>query len=69
MQECKGNSTPVEVGLNVDEKDEILTNIPYRELVGSLMYLATISRLDIEYATGFLSSYMHCPTATLWKAG
>ncbi|CAH0730530.1 unnamed protein product, partial [Brenthis ino] len=69
MQDCKGISTPMEVGLNVDEKEEILTNIPYRELVRSLMYLATISRPDIAYATGFLSRYMHCPTATLWKAG
>lgn len=59
----------MEVGLNFDEKEEILTNIPYRELVGSLMYLATISRPDIVNATGFLSRYMHCPTSTLWSAG
>lgn len=59
----------MEVGLNFDEKEEILTNIPYRELVGSLLYLATISRPDIVNATGFLSRYMHCPTSTLWSAG
>lgn len=59
----------MEVGLNFDEKEEILTNIPYRELVGSLMYLATTSRPDIANATGFLSRYMHCPTSTLWSAG
>lgn len=59
----------MEVGLNFDKKEEILTNIPYRELVGSLMYLAIISRPDIANATGFLSRYMHCPTSTLWSAG
>lgn len=68
MQDCKGISTPMEVGLNIT-KEEILLNIPYRELIGSLMYLATTSRPDIAYATAFLSRYMHCPTSTLWSAG
>lgn len=69
MQDCKGVCTPMETGLHIDPDEEILTNIPYKELVGSLMYLATISRPDISYSTGFLSRYMNRPTPTLWKAG
>lgn len=61
MQNCKGISTPMEVDLIIDEKENILHNIPYGELVGSLMYLATISRPDIAYTTGVLSRYIHCP--------
>lgn len=68
MEDCKGSNTPMEVGLKINQDEETLTNVPYRELIGSLMYLATISRPDIAYSTGFLSRYMNYPTPTLWKA-
>lgn len=68
MQDCKGSNTPMENVLKINENEEILTDNPYRQLTGSLMYLATISRPDIAYATGFLSRYMNRPTPTLWKA-
>ena len=33
---------------------------PYREIVGSLMYLMVSTRPDIAHAVGILSKYMNC---------
>lgn len=43
-----------------------LTAHPYRELIGSLMYLSTTCRPDITYATSYLSRFMDCATEQHW---
>lgn len=68
MQNCKGNQTPMEVNFQPDLKEQIV-NVPYRELIGSLLYISMISRPDIVYATSFLSKYLDKPTQSLWNAG
>lgn len=40
-----------------EEKEEI-QHVPYRELVGALLYLYNTTWPDISYAVGLLSSYM-----------
>ncbi|KAJ0580022.1 putative RNA-directed DNA polymerase [Helianthus annuus] len=40
---------------------------PYRQLVGSLQYLA-FTRPDVSFAVNKLSQYMHCPTQLHWQA-
>ena len=43
------------------KNDNILSNIPYKEAVGSLMFLAIISRPDISFSVGVLSMYADKP--------
>ena len=42
--------------------------VPYREAVGSLMYLAIATRPDISYAVGVLSRFSTNPGPAHWKA-
>ncbi|XP_056647230.1 uncharacterized protein LOC130451898 [Diorhabda sublineata] len=46
-----------------------LSNIPYRQLIGGLMYLATTSRPDISYAVSYLSRFLDRVTEETWTAG
>ena len=45
-----------------------MEKIPYREAVGSLIYLATTSRPDISFAVGQVSRYCAKYTRTHWNA-
>lgn len=50
-----------------DEMNEAV-NVPYREAVGSLMYLAVGTRPDISYALSVASQYMEKPMMFHWTA-
>lgn len=67
MTDAKTSPTPMEEKLpSSDDKDII--EVPYRELVGSLIYLAQTCRPDIAFATSFLSRFLDKPTKPLWHA-
>uniref|UniRef100_A0A8D9ARJ7 Copia protein n=2 Tax=Cacopsylla melanoneura TaxID=428564 RepID=A0A8D9ARJ7_9HEMI len=59
MKDCKTISTPIEKGLHLAKasSEEEKTDKPFRELVGSLMYLMIGSRPDICYALNFFCKY------------
>ena len=68
MQECKTVSTPeAPERLSADdqpkttEEQEEMKTQPYRSLVGSLMYAAIASRIDIAHAVNIGSRYMNNP--------
>jgi len=60
-------SRNVEPPANTDELRRIQA-IPYRALVGSLMYLAMGTRPDIAFAVQQLSQYLDCYGLTHWDA-
>lgn len=49
-------------------EDSELSTYPYRELIGSLMYLAVATRPDIAHAVGVVSRYLEKPTVVHEKA-
>ncbi|KAG5862838.1 hypothetical protein JTB14_026880 [Gonioctena quinquepunctata] len=69
MSECKGVSTPMSTGFTIDLSKNDTIDVPYRKLIGSLMYLACTSRPDIMYAVSYLSRFLDKPNQDLWTAG
>ncbi|GFQ95685.1 retrovirus-related Pol polyprotein from transposon TNT 1-94 [Trichonephila clavata] len=60
-------STPIEKGaITTDDSVSLLADVPYRETVGSLMFLATVTRPDIAYAVGVLSQVLDKPLQVHW---
>jgi hypothetical protein len=68
MTECKPVSIPIEKDCYSKDETEAVSNMPYRELIGSLMYLAIATRPDIAFAVGYLSRFLDRPTRKLWSA-
>jgi len=60
MAECNPIGTPLEVGLQLGKADESDDVLPYREAVGSLMYLMVGTRPDLSFAIGKLSRFVSC---------
>ena len=60
-------ATPgVEIGPR--EEGELKGDWPYREAVGSLMWLSTMTRPDISNAVRAVARHSHNPTDRHWKA-
>lgn len=69
MLECNPTSVPMQ-----PHAEEIVPaatmneTLPYRQLVGSLIFLAKCTRLDISYSVSRLSQFMHAYDESYWKA-
>ena len=64
--------TPIERGMITDlanfiNDKPLEKSVPYREAVGSLLYLATISRPDLSFCVNYLSRYNNKPMQSHWK--
>uniref|UniRef100_A0A5S6Q5I8 Reverse transcriptase Ty1/copia-type domain-containing protein n=1 Tax=Trichuris muris TaxID=70415 RepID=A0A5S6Q5I8_TRIMR len=70
MLDCKPAATPMEVGsLSMNEESAAMEdNAQYRQVVGSLLYIATVSRPDITMAVGLLCRHVETPTLADWKS-
>lgn len=67
MSEGNPISSPMEKGLNLERENTCSDNIPYQQLIGSLMYLGILTRPDISFAISFLSQFNNCYGETHWK--
>uniref|UniRef100_A0A5S6Q1Y2 Reverse transcriptase Ty1/copia-type domain-containing protein n=1 Tax=Trichuris muris TaxID=70415 RepID=A0A5S6Q1Y2_TRIMR len=70
MSEAKPMGTPIETGYlsTVNEFSVPLpNNVQYRQVIGSLLYIATVSRPDIALAVGLLCRRTESPTEYDWK--
>ena len=63
-------SIPLRAGVKLEDfdEDEMIENWPFRELVGSLMWLSVSTRLDISNAVRAVERYCTAPRAIHWKA-
>ena len=52
----------------VENDEKCLNDVPYREAVGSLMYLATCSRPDLAYAVHSVIKYLKRHSKCHWNA-
>ena len=72
MSECKPISTPcdpnVKLVKNENEKEKCDRQLPYRELVGSLMYLAVGTRPDLALIVSHLSQFNNSYDSSHWAA-
>jgi hypothetical protein len=49
MAEVYGANTPMECGFDLNDASELAKDVPYREAIGSLMYLMVGTRPDIAF--------------------
>lgn len=57
MTESKTFDTPMEDKLHITKEENCNLHVPYQQLIGSLMYLAVLTRPDIMYSVSFLSQF------------
>lgn len=70
MISCKEINTPMEGNIAIlkETSENLITNVPYRELIGSIMYLMLGTRPDLCYSIGVLSQFSEEHGLKHWKA-
>lgn len=51
--------TPIEIDLCISPENEVNVNLPYRQLLGCLLYISIITRPDIAFAVNYFSRFMN----------
>ena len=69
MVDAKIANVPIQPGqkFETDDTDINSKDIPYLQLIGTLIYVSTMTRPDVSFAVSKLSRYMNCYTRIHWK--
>lgn len=68
LANCRVKAVPMSTAdIVIAHGEAISENIPYRSLVGSLLYFSVTTRPDIAFSVGVLSRHMSSPTTEHWK--
>lgn len=76
MAQCNPRSTPADPGARLtvvmsprtEQQAAEMINVPYREAIGSLMFVMVTTRPDIAYAVGQVAQHAENPGPAHWKA-
>ena len=70
MEECNTVSTPMDKDVVFEKTDtkEVNKKSPYRELIGSLTYIASSTRPDIAHAVSVLDQFSESHKDIHWTA-
>ena len=76
MANAKAISTPMGQQFKLSAKDspkesterQVMSNVPYTNAIGSLMYLMVCTRPDLAYNSSLVTRYMENPGRNLWEA-
>jgi hypothetical protein len=67
MTNARSVTSPSDKELYNPDEEEITKEYPFRELIGSLLYLATMTRIDIAFTVNRLSKYLDKCTKKRWR--
>ncbi|KAL1488506.1 hypothetical protein ABEB36_014972 [Hypothenemus hampei] len=71
MEQANPSKTPEDAHTNLFKENDVLIlekGIPFRQIIGSLMFLAVTTRPDIAHAVGVLSRFLDKYTYQHWNA-
>ena len=68
MPVCKGQNLSKSMSPQTKSDIEEMKNVPYAQVVGSLMYAMTSTRPDICHAAGLVSRFQSNPGKEHWQA-
>lgn len=71
MKQARPVGVPIDshtISSIMNDKGELDVRFPYREAMGSLIFLAQLTRPDITFAVSLLSRFLTCYTESHWQA-